>query len=282
MLNKLKNIIWVIFAGLGIGVLIRRGYDSILNIPNITDYPLIDFDSILFGSSILFFLIFIFFIIISIVKVNPLQEARNHWDASYPDKKGKYEFGWTLFRMAKTLNEDVFFFMSLLFCFCMALTGDFLGSDSRRLFSICLLTIGILVFLVTGNNKIMARKSDKTMEEIGANLLNLPEAEGKSVLILIFIALGVGTIGYKHISQVFGGGKPEPAIVFLKTEKLGKLPSLEPISGQIVDIVFRRGSKIGIKKHKYSEYHLIVIDQSDIDRIYCGKGIFQLDPSKLK
>ncbi len=49
MLEKLKNTIWIIFGGLGVGVLVRRGYDSIRGIPNLADTPIIDIDSLLLG-----------------------------------------------------------------------------------------------------------------------------------------------------------------------------------------------------------------------------------------
>jgi hypothetical protein len=61
-----------------------------------------------------------------------------------------------------------------------------------------------------------------------------------------------------------------------------KLPSQISIDGRVVDLVFRRGPKLGFKAPGSSEDQILVIDETQIERLYVGRRVQELDPAKLK
>jgi hypothetical protein len=157
-----------------------------------------------------------------------------------------------------------------------------LNKDSRFLFFGW--SFGVLLnwFLVQGVRAKKLSTDRDHLEEGIVRLFDLPKIEG-GIIVSSLIASSLFAISqYHRVSQTFGGGKPEPAIIFMKANQRVNLPSQEAIDGIAVDVVFRKGTKIGVKAKDWSDRHILIIDQDKIDRIYMGRGILELDPAKLK
>lgn len=54
------------------------------------------------------------------------------------------------------------------------------------------------------------------------------------------------------------------------------------MEGKVVDLVFRRGSKLGFKEVGSQESQILVIDQEQVDHLYVGKALDKLDLAKLQ
>jgi hypothetical protein len=60
------------------------------------------------------------------------------------------------------------------------------------------------------------------------------------------------------------------------------LPSHGTIEGKVVELAFRRGSKLGFKAYTSCDNRYVVIDQEKIDTMYVGEKLKELDASKFK
>ncbi len=71
-------------------------------------------------------------------------------------------------------------------------------------------------------------------------------------------------------------------IVALKPGSTVKLPTQVSPEGKVVELLFRRGSKLGFKIPGSSDGQILILDQSQIDYLYAGRDIQKLDPAKIK
>ncbi|HEU5234286.1 MAG TPA: hypothetical protein VFU50_15600, partial [Terriglobales bacterium] len=89
----------------------------------------------------------------------------------------------------------------------------------------------------------------------------------------------IGAWQYSRISQVCGGGRPEKVIVFLKSGEQAKLAPQTNLDRQLVELAFRRGSKLRFQSIDGKDGQFLVIDTSQIDHLYVGSRISELSVS---
>lgn len=279
--DKFKQLAWISFGGLAIGTLIRRGDDALRGIPNLADAPIIDLDSILFGGSFILLWIWLMLAVLALIEHKPWTEAKEHWTKCYPGRDGKQRLLFLLLRCLSTVTTYLWIYFAFAFCFCLALTSGNLHDALLFFFGWCFFVLTNWLFFVGTQKKWISKEPD-TLEANAEKLLNLPESHGRFVVASIVVALILGVLLYRRVSQDFGGGKPEKVIVFLKPGQSGNLPSQGSVEGKVVNLVFRRGSKFGFRASDSNDDQTLVIDQDKIDRLYVGTKIDKIDLSKLK
>jgi hypothetical protein len=281
VLDRLKQLAWISFGGLAVGTLIRHGQDALRGIPNLTDAPVVDLDSILLGGSFILLWIWLMLTVLAIVEHKPWTEAKEHWIKTYPGQDGKLRPIFLLIRCYSTFTAYLWIYFAFALCFCLALTSGNVRDTFQFFLGWCLLVFSNWFFFIGTRKKWFSKEPD-TLEANTVKLLDLPESHGHFVVVSIIAALIFAALGYGKVSQDFGGGKPERVVVFLKPGQSADLPSQVSVEGKVVNLVFRRGSKFGFRASDSSDGHILVIDQDKIDRLYVGNRIDDLDLSKLK
>lgn len=281
MFDKFKQLVWISTGGLAVGTIIRRGNDAIRCIPNISDTPLVDVDSLLFGVSLVLLWIWMVLTVLAIIEHKPWAEAKDHWARSFPTGSKRFRFLFLLLRWQNTVATYLLIYFLVAAICCGALvSGD--AKDAARFFLGWCFYVFLSWFGCFGQQKKWFGKEPDTLQANAVKLLDLPEQHGRFVVITLLMAFLIGAWQYKNISQNFGGGRPQKVVVFLKPGSPAILPTHVSLEGRVVDLLFRRGSKLGFKEPNSSEDQILVIDLAQIDRLYIGHRITELDPAKLK
>lgn len=276
MKERFKNLAWIVFGGYGIGIIVRRSWDSIMGIPNLVDVSLIDLDSILYGSNLIVLLLLFHLAVQPFTKYNPWVEAKKRWKKRFSNKKNLIKIPWIFLRGLKIAFLSTFIYFMLASIICVALAGKTDGDWLKIFLGWCGLVFFNWFFVMGTCEPTVG------LEKNIAKLLGLPVKNGTIIVFFILVTFMFGIVIYPKVRQSFGGGKPEKAIVFLKQGHSATLPSLENIDGKMVNIVFRKGTKIGFQNIDSKNNNILVIDQEKIDRLYVGNKINEIDIEKLK
>ena len=281
MLEKFKQLIWISTGGLVIGTLIRHGYDAIRGIPDFVDSPILDIGPMLFGGSLALLSIWMILTVTAMVDHRPWIEAKEQWDRFRPCPEGIPRFLFVCLRAAMNLLEywAIYYFVALLAC--VALAAMDLVTTCQFFLGWCVVAFAGWVNVI-GLQKKWFAEEPSTLRANAVKLLNLPEQPGRLVVGSLFVVFMFGLSQFGNISQSFGGGRPEKVIVFLRSGQPADTSSRIDLEGKVVDLLFRRGMKLGFRTANMVEGQVLVIDQSQVDHLYVGKKIQGLDLSKLK
>jgi hypothetical protein len=280
MLEKFKQLIWISTGGLLIGTIVRRGYDSIWGIPDITDSSIVDLGSILLGGSFVLLWIWTILTVLGILDHKPWTEAKEQWERFHSSPKGFPRLIFLCLRSLTTVGFLVPYFIVALIAFAILTSWDVF--ITLQFFGWwCAMVFGSWLLIVSQRKKSLAQEQDILGGNI-VKLLDLPEQPGRFITNSLLVAFIFCSLQYNKISQSFGGGRPEKVIVFLKSEQPANTSSSFNLDGKVADLLFRRGTKLGFRVANMSEGQFVVIDQSQIDHLYVGNKIQGLDLSKLK
>lgn len=220
--------------------------------------------------------------VLAIIEHKPWIEAKQHWERCYPTGNGRFKLTWLLLRSFTTIGAYLAIYFLGAYALCVTMCGGY-SKDSYTMFGIWCGYVFINWLVWKGQEKnIFSSNEPDTLERNIAALLDLPSDRGKFVVITIIVSLVFGVRQYPVVTQAFGGGKPEKAIVVLKDGLSVDLPSRGTVEGKVVELAFRRGSKLGFKAYTSSDNRFVVIDQEKIDRMYVGEKLEELDAAKLK
>jgi len=257
-------------GGLAIGVLVRRAKDSAAGIPDLSDSVLSDPTSLIFGVVFVAEWLLIMLTVTAIEELKPLHNAREFY-------AGRSNIG-SIRKVVLIANRTLVLFATYLWPYFIiaiiglnALTGD--PQQAIKLFGWWCLTLVSGWFGWRDREAGKAPLESETLQRNAIHLLGLPEIEGRFAVITLAAALVFGYLQYDKVAQPFGGGKPEDAVVFLKQPATTSQDEFSRIDGQLVQIVFRRGSKIGIRISNMTANQFLVLDASQFDHVYTGKQI---------
>lgn len=260
----LKNFSWIVFGGGAIGLAVRKRHEAKLHIPDLYDMPIIDLQSILLGTS------FVVMFLLSVVaayaayEISPWREAKRHWDICWPARIGKPLMVFLLVRSSLTFLGAVGIYF-IFICFLIGAVTDGFGSGW---FYIAIWFIGFY-FLNFIQFKLMSFGVVSSSERFDfsvhiSKLFNLPIREGGIVLSSLFAIFFLLVLNFDLISQSFGGGRPVEVRIFFKKNEGD---NLHEISGSIVDVIWRRGSKVILRKI-CGNGDIFVVDQSQVEFFY--------------
>jgi hypothetical protein len=279
--DKLKNTAWVVSGAYAIGLISRRGWDSFNHFPSIADESLLDVDAIIFGFIFILQIAWSWAVVLGVHESDLLGRAKRTWARLHPDHSDRPPRYWLLLHMLFHIPFSFFLYLLIPWFGSIAISGGF----NRHAYSMCfgwlLMCLGVFVAHHDSKRGVQANESD-ALERILAGVFGLDGDWGKGVMLLVFLGLVQGVVQYPSIAQRFGGGLPEQVMVFLKKDVPAKLPSQTEINGQVMDLVFRRGTKLGLKAERWKNDHVLVIDVDRIDRMYVGSRVRELDPAKLR
>jgi hypothetical protein len=280
-LDQFKNLVWISTGGLVVGTSIRHGYDAIHRVPDIADSPLIDLGALLLGASFILLWLLVILASAAIVQRRPWKEAVEHWDRSFPaGRKGIARNIWLFMRFQSTVTSYIAGYFVVAFIWCYAITAGDLTHAFEFFGYWSLFAIAIPLFMAGVEKKWFSQEPDMLGKNV-VTLLNLPDIHGRFVFASMVISFWFGMIQYTNISQALGGGRPEKAVVFLKGRELSGSPSQSNLTGKVMYLIFRRGSKFGFKAEDMKDVPILVLDQEQIDHLYVGTGIDRADLSKL-
>lgn len=279
--EKLKNTAWVVSGAYAIGLITKRGWDSFNHFPSFTDESLLDVDAVIYGFVFILQIAWSWATVRGFEEADLLGKARKSWMSANQGREGKAPKFWLLKHMLLNLPLTFLFFVFVPWLASIALCGG-IGKPTLLMYGTWMgMCFGVFLARFDAKRGI-ATIEPEAIEHTLSNVLGLDGDWGKFITLVVFLALIQGVLQYPNIAQRFGGGKPEPVMVFLKKDVQIKLPSQTEITGQVMDLVFRRGTKIGLKAEKWKGDHVLVIDIDKIEKMYVGKRITELDPTKLK
>jgi hypothetical protein len=213
LLEKLKNVLWVIFGGYGIGLITRRGYDSVWGIPQLNDSASIDLNCVLYGSVFIALWLWMIATVWAIIEHKPWIEAKEHWKRCYPDGNGRFQLLWLMLRSFTTIGAYLAIYFLGAYAICVSMCGGY-NKDSKTMFGIwCGYVLLSWIVWKGQENNILSSNEPDTLERNIATILDLPSDRGKFVVISIIVSLAFAVRQYPVVTQAFGGGKSEKAIM---------------------------------------------------------------------
>ena len=268
--DKAKQVAWLGLAAYSIGLLVQRGWDSINHIPLIYENSLFDINQIIYG----FFFMFLF--IWSLITINTIKEMR---------LKSKTEFPETQKLIITLRNIFLSGPITSLFLFFIPIAGSMILASGINLltvyFYINFIFITFACYLGVKDG-IAGKKEPEGIETHLSDFIGTDGADRKVIMSLVFVALIQGFVTYPIMPQSMGGGRPEKVLIFLKNNNAEPLPDYGQLNGHLVDLIFKRQSKLGVRSITSGDRNILIIDDSAIDHIYAGPNLEQIDTNKLK